>query len=866
MKVASAELDGDAITRATEGPVKVIEMASEKAEKDFNGNGNGSEDGDHDTDTAPSMIDSMIDWYAAFIAASPWRMYCIGLSVMIGFAILGVVVTTVFKGGLTIGAADDGFEARGSALADRVRTKSLIINAECSGKLSLKADGTPSKLYSKFVKQNSQPFLIPIDECYAGYEPASSRRLAATTSGELGELGEDNQRRQLAWGDHGVKYDPSLVGGPDSAITIAALSKTGVTIVFEGGDLFATAPIKGMCTADTHVQTSISVWPTLCIQSTNSACLPTRSLGNYVAALTNATSCSALTDSDVADVKSMLVQCRPYYDDGTLQGNCWDWEIGVNGTYTDKYLLGDTYMACTLPASAQYCARYNAAYDIFASLAEKNWLSGGSAALPLAQFIMNNQEEVDDQAVLFDAWIDVVEPMIGQNYGGAKATSASMFRGLRGQIFNLLIVEEMIIAVLVFVLVFFLILFHTGSLWIASNGFLQVFLAFFWGFTFYQVVLWRSFFPFLNLISLFLIIGIGADDLFVYLDAWKQSFSLLPRDTTLAHRISYTLKRAGGAMFVTTLTTTASFLANMITPITALKGFGLFTAMVILSDFLLMLIFIPAVVAVHHTTFSVPAGHVQLAAGKNPSWNKGMYGCMLPEESSPVELVSDGLDVEANNNNYNTTTNSNTDREGNQKVVTTAPGPGPLRPFKADGLEGDGGMEMVMMSSSKLIVNDSDPDNMEEAKARPVSVPGQALEVESGENGEFHYQQDCSREDAAEQCCCKNCFCCVTTCDIDFCAVPTEIDPATGRTKQRWSESFFEFKVAPTLLHNYGRFGFLLFCLGMTIYFTTYALQLQRPSSDYMQLLEEDNVLEQYVIEYSMILILNFKQVISLYG
>ena len=26
------------------------------------------------------------------------------------------------------------------------------------------------------------------------------------------------------------------------------------------------------------------------------------------------------------------------------QGNCWDWGVGVNGTYTEKYLLGDMYV------------------------------------------------------------------------------------------------------------------------------------------------------------------------------------------------------------------------------------------------------------------------------------------------------------------------------------------------------------------------------------------------------------------------------------------------------------------------------------------------------------------------------------------
>ena len=42
-------------------------------------------------------------------------------------------------------------------------------------------------------------------------------------------------------------------------------------------------------------------------------------------------------------------------------------------------------------------------------------------------------------------------------------------------------------------------------------------------------------------------------------------------------------------MLVTTITTAVSFLANLSSPISAMKAFGIFTAMVVLSDFFLMM-------------------------------------------------------------------------------------------------------------------------------------------------------------------------------------------------------------------------------------------------------------------------------------
>ena len=104
---------------------------------------------------------------------------------------------------------------------------------------------------------------------------------------------------------------------------------------------------------------------------------------------------------------------------------------------------------------------------------------------------------------------------------------------------------------------------------------------------------------------------VGADDVFVFVDAWKQSFSLLPYHTPLDRRLSWVIRRAGGAMLVTTLTTASSFY-NVISPIPALKGFGLFTGMVVMADYFLMLLFYP-------TYCSIAPLILQCRCGKEPT-------------------------------------------------------------------------------------------------------------------------------------------------------------------------------------------------------------------------------------------------------
>ena len=101
-------------------------------------------------------------------------------------------------------------------------------------------------------------------------------------------------------------------------------------------------------------------------------------------------------------------------------------------------------------------------------------------------------------------------------------------------------------------------------------------------YTLFMGVLWLPFFPFLNLVSIFIVIGIGADDVFVYVDHWEQAYKLFPPTEGGPHRshhwddgddlhylggpvdaawvadsqrVAWVLQHGGGAMLVTSLTT-----------------------------------------------------------------------------------------------------------------------------------------------------------------------------------------------------------------------------------------------------------------------------------------------------------------------
>ena len=112
---------------------------------------------------------------------------------------------------------------------------------------------------------------------------------------------------------------------------------------------------------------------------------------------------------------------------------------------------------------------------------------------------------------------------------------------------------------------------------------MHIFLSFFVTYAIYKsFVVW---YPFLLWLGLFVICGIGADDIFVFVDAWRQSAVLLPRSTPLAARISWTHRRAAGAMFITSFTTAGAFLSNAVSEVTPVCLFGSFMCLLVVINY-----------------------------------------------------------------------------------------------------------------------------------------------------------------------------------------------------------------------------------------------------------------------------------------
>jgi len=143
---------------------------------------------------------------------------------------------------------------------------------------------------------------------------------------------------------------------------------------------------------------------------------------------------------------------------------------------------------------------------------------------------------------------------------------------------------------------------HTGSTFLAGMCLLGVILCFPVG-CFWTIVVFRvRFFDPLNVFLLFVLLGLGADGVFIVFDAWEQSKAGLDYWTeahgedALAVRMSYVWRRASRAMMACNGTTALAFIAVIPSPIMPMASFGILSAFTIIHNWILDVTLVPALI------------------------------------------------------------------------------------------------------------------------------------------------------------------------------------------------------------------------------------------------------------------------------
>ena len=175
------------------------------------------------------------------------------------------------------------------------------------------------------------------------------------------------------------------------------------------------------------------------------------------------------------------------------------------------------------------------------------------------------------------------------------------------------------------------LLFQTRSFWISGWAIFGILTGFFGANLIYRIVIDFRYFGFFNLLAIFILLCIGADDVFVFYDTWKYSSHY--KYKSLAHRLSDCYRKAAGAMLYTSLTTAVAFAVSAASPLLGISTFGVFSALLIFINYISVIVFFPTVIVTYHVY-----------------WENYRCCCCCPRDNNSVANVNDSTSTASKSN------------------------------------------------------------------------------------------------------------------------------------------------------------------------------------------------------------------------
>ena len=180
-----------------------------------------------------------------------------------------------------------------------------------------------------------------------------------------------------------------------------------------------------------------------------------------------------------------------------------------------------------------------------------------------------------------------------EDFKGLKLIS----RVLTSDLFESLVKTDTFFAVYSVLLVYAYMIFHLQSIFLSTVMMTLIVFSFPITALVTEGIFRVSYFSSMNMLSIFIVLGIAADDVFVFFDAWRQSEKVDRRIlSSTGRRMAYTWKRAFKATFITSSTTAVGFFANAFSPLMPIKAFGIFVGVIVPMNFLLVVTIFPAAV------------------------------------------------------------------------------------------------------------------------------------------------------------------------------------------------------------------------------------------------------------------------------
>jgi len=216
-----------------------------------------------------------------------------------------------------------------------------------------------------------------------------------------------------------------------------------------------------------------------------------------------------------------------------------------------------------------------------------------------------NQEWYDENEEEVDAWNQAMQDAVDAVSATPAAGSVTSTKPKDGKNINVFmqaywtdpagrrffayLFGDMTLAAFSLALVIIILLVNTGSAVLMLAGLFEILFSlpmamFLW------MVIGQTVVSTMELLGLFLILCIGADDIFVFTDTWEESRFMPPSISgSTATRFAWTYGRAASAMLTTTATTCITLILNATSPFALIKSFGIFNMFVVFWDYVLVI-------------------------------------------------------------------------------------------------------------------------------------------------------------------------------------------------------------------------------------------------------------------------------------
>jgi hypothetical protein len=384
------------------------------------------------------------------------------------------------------------------------------------------------------AKINSYVIDLPESECFGQISSYPDGRYSQNLFDLVIGDSEDDffKPRKCKWAseltgvitNQSCSYPNTLVGKCNINAVTAAYTE-GVAIVFRGEDLFKQSSLLGMCHVDQFVRSFRDYETTKCRSSEKVGfCCPSRSLPNYVAALSGLGSCENITQASADYTQQLLATCHSYYLDGTLTSDCWNWDTNTSKT-------------TQCPYAPTACTTYNAAYDMFNSLMDSSYdPNSQKKKLEVGKLLIPYNSTDNDW--LLDLYNQKLKDRTGDSFGGAELVAYNL--RIKTQVFRELLGSDALFFIPITFIVFISLLLVTGmSLFLSFTSLLGIYLCYGMTWFVYGTVLWIEYAPFYIFFSWAILIYMGLLFLFAYVKSWEESFDVLGFEQPDIARLAY---------------------------------------------------------------------------------------------------------------------------------------------------------------------------------------------------------------------------------------------------------------------------------------------------------------------------------------